>query len=216
MPTHHCRDGPPSRLYNDGWALGPAKGGTIRFGNRYRVGSARLRGWDYRSTGWYFVTICTRDRRCWFGDVMDGQVRLSEVGTIVAEEWLNTEKIRPNVVLDRWVIMPNHLHSIVVITNDLVSPSGPPISTPVGSENPQPARLQSGSLGSIVGQFKSVCTKRIRAKGFDNFVGQSRFYDHIIRSQRALDNIRRYIDDNPSRWETDKENPINLPPRLSS
>jgi putative transposase len=174
-------------------------------------------GWDYRWAGWYFITICTGDRRCWFGDVVDGRVRLSEVGVVVAEEWRNTGEIRPNVVLDQWVIMPNHLHAIVVISNGIVVETPRRrVSTvrcastvrgvPTGS-----TRLRPNSLGSIIGQFKSVCTKRIRAEGFVDFAWQPRFYDHLIRSNRALDNIRRYIADNPSKWATDNENPPNLP-----
>ncbi|MGH3087679.1 MAG: transposase [Rubrobacteraceae bacterium] len=104
---------------------------------------------------------------------------------------LNTDTIRPNTTLDKWVIMPNHLHAIIVF-----------------------AAISSGSLGSIIGQFKSVCTKRIRAEGLHDFSWQSRFYDRIIRGERELDNVRQYITDNPAKWDMDRENPANQPSPL--
>jgi hypothetical protein len=90
------------------------------FKDRYRSESARMKGWDYASTGYYFVTICTRGRECWLGNVVDGVMDLSSAGVIVAEEWQKTESIRENVALDEWVIMPNHIHGIIVI-NELPS-----------------------------------------------------------------------------------------------
>jgi REP element-mobilizing transposase RayT len=86
-----------------------------KFKDKYRVESTRLPGWDYAGAGWYFVTICTWNRECLFGEIVDGEMRLSSIGEIVAEEWQKTPDIRPNVVLDEWVIMPNHLHGIIVI-----------------------------------------------------------------------------------------------------
>lgn len=92
------------------------------FKNKYRIQTARLRGWDYSSSVWYFVTICTRNRVCYFGDVLrdnDGKysVALSDIGKIVRDELLKTPKIRLNVWLDEWIIMPNHIHAIFVIEN---------------------------------------------------------------------------------------------------
>ncbi|MDW8327944.1 MAG: transposase, partial [Anaerolineales bacterium] len=86
------------------------------FGNRYRVETTRLRNWDYSAGGYYFVTLCTWQRRCLFGEVVDGEVRLSPAGEIVADEWQKTPAIRSNVALDAWIIMPNHLHGILVIS----------------------------------------------------------------------------------------------------
>ncbi len=191
-------------------------GDGVRFKNRYRVDSTRLRGWDYGSVGWYFVTVCTRDRRCWLGDVVDGRMRLSQTGATVAEEWRNTAKVRPNVVLDAWVVMPNHLHAILEITPDNTSSPTPPVETTrwvVSSPQraPSPTRLHPNTLGSIIGQFKSVCTKRIRAHSPNDFAWQRGFYDRIIRSDKALDNTRRYIAANPSRWDTNKQNPPHPP-----
>ena len=87
-----------------------------RFKGKYRISSARLPGWDYASAGYYFVTIVTQGRISYFGKIVGGIMHLSPIGAIVAEEWAKTPQIRPNVQLDEWVIMPNHLHGILVIT----------------------------------------------------------------------------------------------------
>ena len=116
---------------------------------------------------------------------------------IVAEELRNTEKVRPDVALDGWTVMPDHLHAIIVIKRG-GSPAIP-VNTPRQGVPPA-SRLKPGSLGSVVGQLKSVCTKRIRAGGPRDFAWQPRFHDHIIRNETALNNIRKYIAQNPSKW----------------
>jgi putative transposase len=85
------------------------------FRSRFRVESTRVRGWDYSAPAFYFVTICTRNRACNLGDIVDGALVPSVAGQIVTEEWLTTPEVRPNVGLDAWIVMPNHLHGIVVI-----------------------------------------------------------------------------------------------------
>lgn len=184
-----------------------------RFLGRYRIETARLRGWDY-GAGWYFVTVCTRERVRWFGSAVEGEIRLSGAGEIVVEELRNTGKVRPDVALDRWVVMPDHLHAIVVISG-----RGLTVGTTSGSETPQrdvstgdldgtdAARLRAGSLGSIIGQVKSVCTKRIRASGLRDFGWQARYHDRIIRNPTALRNIRTYIAQNPSKWPSPNDEP---------
>jgi putative transposase len=176
-----------------------------KFKNKYRVESTRLPGWDYSQPGWYFVTICTRDRLCFFGDVVDGAMRLSPIGEIVAEEWRKTPQIRPNVELDEWIVMPNHVHGIIVITVTAVVVETPRrgVSTTMGG-------LTAGSLGAIVGQIKSVCTKRIWAAGYTDFGWQSQFYDRIIRDELTLERVREYIRNNPLKWERDRNNPANV------
>ncbi len=184
-----------------------------KFRGRYRVESARLQGWDYRAAGWYFVTVCTKDRVPFFGDVINGEMVLSPIGRIVAEEWQRTPEIRSNVVLDEWVIMPNHLHGILVIvdTPDAV------VETPRRGRDALPGRLYggnastgtggrlvAGSVGAIIGQVKSVCTKRIRAAGHSDFAWQGRFHDHIIRNDESLQRIRAYIVSNPAKWTEDQ------------
>jgi REP element-mobilizing transposase RayT len=98
------------------------------FKNQYRIDSTRLPGWDYGQTGYYFVTICTKDRLHFFGELVLEEIQLSPIGEIVAQEWIKTEIIRSNVKLDEWVIMPNHMHMIVVITHK-IEPT-PVVETP--------------------------------------------------------------------------------------
>ena len=86
--------------------------------DKYRIESTRLKDWNYSRDGYYFVTICTQDKKCFFGDVIEEKVRLSTIGEIVADEWQKTVRIRKNVSLDAWIIMPNHLHGIVIINNN--------------------------------------------------------------------------------------------------
>ena len=178
------------------------------FRQQYRVESTRLPDWDYAGAGWYFVTICTAARRCFFGDIADGEVRLSVVGDIVAEEWQKTERIRPNVQLDYWIIMPNHIHGILVIEDCKTQTMN--IETPRRGVSTSTVRWKPNSLGSIIGQFKSVCTKRIWRVGFRDFAWQPRFYDHVIRNEQSLQNLRKYIRDNPMKWALDEDNPHNF------
>jgi len=178
----------------------------VLFRDKYRIESSRLKDWDYSSTGWYFVTICARNREHFLGEVIDGKVSLSEIGGLVAEEWKKTPSIRPIIGLDEWVVMPNHIHGIIVINAAVETPR-----RGVSTEAALPkSNLKSGSLGAIVGQFKSVCTKRLWDSGYKKFGWQPRFYDHIIRSEKALREIRQYILNNPIKWELDRDNPMNL------
>ena len=179
------------------------------FQNQYRIESTRLREWDYSRAGLYFVTICTRDRAHFFGEIVAGEMQLSPIGEIVAEEWQKTPQIRPNVELDASVVMPNHLHGIVGITYQI--PNVETFRRNVSTDpNAPTARLQPNPLGSIIGQFKSVCTKRIWAAGFRDFAWQTRFYDHIIRDEKSLHKIREYIINNVGRWEQDRNNAANV------
>ncbi len=139
------------------------------FKNRYRVESTRLPGWDYGQPGYYFVIICTKGRVHFFGNIVSGDMQLSPVGEIVAQEWIKTEIIRPNVRLDEWVIMPNHMHMIVVITHKIESrPVETPrrgVSTGRGAATPKQLQTTAASerwaantLGSIDGcSFPPSC-----------------------------------------------------------
>ena len=165
---------------------------------KYRIESARLKNWDYSTAWWYYVTINTKNHVEWFGNVKNKKMYLNDIGKIVENEWLKTELIRKNIELDYYVVMPNHLHGIIII-NESVETTRRVVST----------TLQPNSLGSIIGQFKSVCTKQIR-KFEPNFKWQARFYDRIIRNDKELYKIRNYIEQNPLRWELDKYLPDNL------
>ncbi|MEM9271379.1 MAG: transposase [Cyanobacteria bacterium P01_F01_bin.143] len=171
--------------------------------NKYRIESARCPNWDYTSNGYYFVTICTYNRQCFFGNVIAGKMQLSDMGLIIAQEWQKTSQIRANVQLDEWVVMPNHLHGIIIINNSVET-----FRRNVSTTNKK-SRLKPNSLGSIIGQFKSICTKRIWKMGFNDFRWQTRFYDNIIRDEESLHRIRQYIINNPAQWELDRNNPKN-------
>ena len=181
------------------------------FANKYKIQSARLHGWDYSYSACYFVTICAHERVCYFGGVLidnDGiaSVALSDVGKIVRDRLLNVPAIYGNVRLDEWVIMPNHVHAIIVIISfrDFVETPHWGVSTGVKNPHHRP-EWKPGILGSIINQFKGAVTKQCNASGYD-FRWQPRFYDHIIRAESTLQKIRVYIKNNPQMWQRDRNN----------
>lgn len=163
--------------------------------------SIRLRGYDYRQVGAYFVTLCTHGREMVFGEVVDGTMRLNAYGHIVTEDWLWLAERYLYVDLDAWVLMPNHLHGIVVILPDVESPGE-------GGSRTAPTK----PLGRLVGAFKTVSTKHVNewreTPGRPRW--QRNYYEHVIRNDSDLDRIRDYITANPTRWEQDAENPVNI------
>jgi putative transposase len=179
------------------------------FRQRYRIDSARVPGWDYAQPAAYFITVCTHGRIPWFGTIRHGRMGLSDIGWIVDDEWKRTAVIRPYVSLDAHVVMPNHFHGIIRIgcrdETGIVETPRRGVSTARPSDESR-AQWKPHSLGSIINQFKSVCTKRIRNAGHPDFAWQPRFHDHIIRDAAALDRIRHYIQINPAAWERDRNN----------
>ena len=173
--------------------------------NRHRRRSIRLKEWDYTQPGAYFVTICSHTRAPLFGRVVDGDMVLNEYGEIVRACWREIPDHFPHVELDAFVVMPNHIHGIIVIVDHIV---GATHASPL-PENVPPRGPASGSLGAIVGSFKSTVTKRINiGRGTPGApVWQRNYYEHIIRNDRALNAIRHYITENPLRWHLDRYNP---------
>jgi putative transposase len=163
--------------------------------------SLRLNGYDYAQAGAYFVTICTQDRACLFGDIVDGEVRLNGYGSAVHEEWLRSAELRQNVELDAFTIMPNHMHGIVVITDGRGTARRAPTE--------QFGKPVANSLPTIMRAFKSASTRRINqiqnAPG--THVWQRNYYEHVIRNDRELNRIREYIATNPLKWALDRDNP---------
>jgi REP element-mobilizing transposase RayT len=173
----------------------------------------RLPYYDYAGAGVYFVTIVAKNRECLFGDVVDGVMRLSDFGRIVEEEWLRSAEIRREIQLDAFVVMPNHVHGIVVIddaTDQSTDADGPNRVIPHlrPASVPRPGTLRR-TVGTFIGGFKTAATIRINAlrdsPGLP--VWQRGYHDHIVRNEVVLDAIRRYIDGNPQAWENDEENP---------
>jgi len=172
--------------------------------------SIRLKGYDYSQAGAYFVTVCTHDRACVFGDVVDGEMRLNEYGAIVKDEWLRTDTLRGNVVIDEYIIMPNHIHGIVIIMGDGRGTLQRASTGPIRATHrvaPTARGLISNSIGAIIGQFKSIVTKDVRKMGFRYFKWQRNYYEHVIRNEDKLNRTREYVLNNPLQWQFDRENP---------
>ncbi|MEW6220335.1 MAG: transposase [Thermodesulfobacteriota bacterium] len=195
--------------------------------DRHHRQSLRLKGFDYSQSGAYAVTICTGDRLCLFGDATEGGVQRNEYGEIVAGCWLALAGHFPTVPLDTWVVMPHHVHGILVLGQP-VSPLGPapggvpspgcPCETWTAEAQEAPARPahplaspmgpRPRSVASMVGSFKSAAARQINARrGTPGApVWQRSYYEHVIRDQGSLQRIRQYIVDNPGCWATDREN----------
>ena len=204
------------------------------FRNRYRVESIRLADWDYSSRGWYFVTICTKDKRCLLGDAVDGEVALSDAGVIAEQEMKALTGHYSNVAIDRFVVMPNHVHAIVVIDGEHVYSPSPTknrkhsamLAIPLHErpDNRQElaragdaaSRVSTGgirlpSLAEVVGGYKAGVSRICHAKGLPGFAWQARFHEHILRSNASVNAVRDYIDHNPRNWLDDPDNPRRPP-----
>jgi REP element-mobilizing transposase RayT len=183
------------------------------FGNHHRR-STRLKGYDYSQDGAYFVTVCTQDRECLFGDVVDGEMRLNLAGRMVQAVWDDIPSFYPGVETDAFVVMPNHIHAIIIVLGSVgAAPRGRPCHGRPGSGQPQGV-APTLSLPDAVHRFKTMTTKRysdgVRQSGWPAYrrrLWQRNYYDHIIRGERSMDRIRQYIATNPMCWEIDQENP---------
>lgn len=187
--------------------------------NKHHSRSIRLPGHDYASPGACFVTIGVHGWECLLGEVVDGEMRLSEWGQVVSHYWKRIPDHVTQVELDEWVVMPNHMHGIIVIagrgeaspasasSTDNLTPGGTLLPDRGAARDASP--LQSGSLGAIVGNFKSVTTRRInRLRGMPGTpFWQRNYWEHIIRNDASLNRIRAYMQNNPARWGEDRLNP---------
>jgi putative transposase len=180
--------------------------------------SVRLKGYDYAQPGAYFVTVCTHGRVCIFGDVVNGEMIVTECGQRVTEEWLYTGLLRPDVVLDTFVVMPNHLHAIVIIMERdhcrgvLHTPCV--LHTPTVDGGPDcGVNSPSRTIGAIVRGFKAATVRdinRLRGAPPGTPVWQRNYYEHVVRGAAGLDRIRAYIADNPTRWLEDENHPARI------
>lgn len=185
-----------------------------RYKNKYRVASARASWWDYSWAGAYFITICTQNRFHYFGEIIDQKMVLSPVGVLADVFWHEIPKHAPNVELGSFVIMPNHMHGILIINPPKlsdISKSGGDVGIGVdGGVEPNigTKRFQNpgkNTVSSIVGSYKSAVTRHANRLGFE-FGWQSRFHDHIIRNYAEYQRINDYIETNPIKWASDKFN----------
>ena len=196
-----------------------------KYRNKYRIPSTRLQKWDYGWNAIYFVTICTWHREHYFGEINNGAMCLSPIGTIANVLWHELKNHFNNIELDAFVVMPNHIHGIIAINNnvnngdniatthDMVATHAVETTHALSLQSqPQSAktigqrRFQhqgSGTLSSIVGSYKSAVSRHAHRLGYD-FVWQSRFYDRIIRNNDALTRVQTYIANNPLNWTEDK------------
>jgi putative transposase len=177
-----------------------------KFQNTFRIDSARLKEWDYSNPWWYYITINTKGHIEYFGKVINEKMILNQLGNFVKQCWLDIPEHSKNVELDYYVIMPNHLHGIVILNKRCKD-----VACNVFTVNEySKISPKQGSLAAIIRSFKSAVSKRIHEFGHPKFEWQSRFYDRIIRNEKELFNIRRYIDQNPLKWELKKSIPENI------
>jgi putative transposase len=180
---------------------------------RHHRHSIRLKGYDYSQAGAYFVTICTQDRICLFGEVLDGEMRLNVLGEIVHRTWNDLPNHVVRIVLDEFVVMPNHIHGIIMIGDQSAVGAGSVGAGSVGAgSEPAPTTTKRHGLPEIIRQFKTFSARRINEhRGTAGTpVWQRNYYEHIIRDEASLNRIRDYIVNNPMQWALDRENPDNV------
>lgn len=176
--------------------------------------SLRLKGYDYSMAGAYFVTICTQDRACLFGDVAAGEMRLNEAGQMVTTLWESIAVRFSSVEIDQFVVMPNHLHGILVLPDgdakEATTRVAPTQPSTAGAPLWAPASGWAISLAHSNRRLRPAISPASKPKAGRNSAagsGNVTIMKHIIRDEDALNRIRRYVDDNPARWEFDDENP---------
>ena len=171
--------------------------------------SIRLKGYDYTQPGAYFVTICTYHRDQIFGEVINGEMKLSVLGEIVYQEWFRSAEIRKEIQIfeDEMAVMPNHVHGI----NWIVESVGADGVRPTKQDARRASlRRAPRSLGSFIAGFKASVTSRAGRELHMTGIWQRNYYEHIIRNDHELNNIRWYIVNNPLNWQLDRDNAQNI------
>ena len=194
-----------------------------KFKGKYRNESARLQNWDYGNDAAYFITICTKNREHFFGEIRNARMQVSPVGAIAYVLWNEIKIHAKNVELGEFVVMPNHVHGIIILNNDRNVGDGgvgdgggrdvacnvpteteteTEISNPFKNEQMAAISPKSNTVSSIIRTYKSAVTKYCNRLKLP-FGWQSRFHDHIIRNDESFQRISEYIKTNPANWEKD-------------
>lgn len=183
--------------------------------------SMRLPGWDYAQAGTYFITTCAHNREHLFGEIVDGEMILNEIGMIVRDEWIKTSAIRLEIKLGEFVVMPNHVHGIIIIHDSVGAYGHAPLQPNTSLQTDKPLqpnsplqtdhmtcaefRSPSKTIGSLVRGYKSAVKKRtniLRATpGVP--VWQRNYYEPIIRDEKTYMKLSEYLENNPSQWPSD-------------
>ncbi|MBR5983702.1 MAG: transposase [Bacteroidales bacterium] len=190
--------------------------------NKYRGLSHRLRGWDYAGNGYYFITIVTHERKNYFGQIENGEMIYNEMGKIVHDEFFKSFEIREELFLGEFVLMPNHLHAIIILNKPKCTAYDVGLngrSTLRDRANqPQKFERKPKSISSFVACFKSSTIRRIddyidannlniNKFNKDNKLWQPNYHDHIIRNETEYRDISKYIIENPKKWEESEQTP---------
>jgi len=181
-----------------------------KFNNKYRIPSARLQTWDYGNNGSYFITICTKNRFHYFGEIDNNEMLLNDSGKIAEHYWEQIPIHFNFIELGNFTVMPNHIHGILIINKlEMVSTaqtSHLPISKNIEQKTAGQKRVRNqgkNTISSIVGSYKSIVSKKIHINQTE-FEWQARFHDHIINDAKSFENIQNYIANNPLNWKNDK------------
>jgi putative transposase len=182
-------------------------GGWEGFVKNGRRQSIRLKDFDYTVNAAYFVTLCTWEREASFGTVISSEMQPSSLGTVVQALWLEIPDHPPQVQLDSFILMPNHMHAILIFTR-----RGLPWQTLAPQRTPTFGHRVPGSLGSVIGTFKSAVTRQARetAANPELRVWQKNYFERVIRNDRELNAVREYIAQNPTNWARDRETKSDL------
>ncbi len=181
--------------------------------------SIRLRNYDYSQPGAYFVTICIETRACILGEVVGAEVHRSPAGDMADSWWRELPHKYPHLQLDERVVMPNHVHGILLLIEDWDAGGRPHRAAPTGSSDSHPGNGLRATVGDVVGWYKAQTTnayidgvKELNWPRFPGRLWQRDYYEHIIRDEEELQRAREYIALNPARWTEDHNHPDNLIP----
>ncbi|MEY2923536.1 MAG: hypothetical protein RLZZ337_76 [Bacteroidota bacterium] len=172
----------------------------------------RLPGFNYASNNAYFITIVCANRDCFFGNIANAEMEYSAIGKIALNHINRSKELKKNIEISEFVVMPNHLHFIVILKNEQISEPSAPSALPFGDGFVRRGHIgpqQKGALGTFVNSYKGHVTRGCKKLGFMDFGWQSKYHDRIIRNEAEYDRIATYINENIANWNEDSENENN-------